>query len=134
MVANDLNCLFVGAYSSVGSETEELAANGSFRYGVDVWTFRQGGVAYIINDTDGEAISWIILLEVIEDRKDLSWCCIFGTKAVASTDDERLVWLVEVGFNHVKIERFADGTWFFCAIENCNLLYSLRNYAEEMFS
>ena len=79
LIADDFDSALVGANRTIAAEAPEHAARGAFRGDVEYFFLREGGVRYIINDTNGEVVFRFSLLEVVEDsqgdRQDRIPCC-----------------------------------------------------------
>lgn len=69
LIADDFDSALVGANRTIAAEAPEHAARGAFRGDVEYFFLREGGVRYIINDTNGEVVFRFSLLEVVEDSQ-----------------------------------------------------------------
>ena len=77
VVADNLDCVFVCADSTVRTESPELTTGCSLGCGVDSLTQFKRVICDIIDDTDGELIFRLIRCEVVEYGNELCRGCIF---------------------------------------------------------
>lgn len=133
VVSDDLDGVLVGTYSTVGTETVELALVCTLLGQRYLLTYRQGLVCHIICDTDGEVCLGLVLLEVLEHCEYLGRTGVFGRKTVTSADHERSI-SAHLGKCRldIKIERFADTSRLLAAVQDSNSLDALGQYPEEI--
>ena len=136
-VTDNLDGVLVGTHGTVGTQTEEHGLE-EVAFELEVRVDGEARVANVVVDTDGEACLRFCLGEFVEDGLDHSRREFLGGKTVAATDHLRHSHLAcHHGFGNsgqgVLEERFASGTRFLAAVEDGNLLDSLREGCNDGF-
>ena len=134
MVTDDLDGVLVCTDRTVAAETPELAADGAFGSGIRRVLFVEREMGHVIDDTDGEAVLRFIGFEVFEGSKDACRRRILRTETVAAANNLSGDAMGCESGNNVEVKRFALRAGFLGSVENGNLLNSLRNGFDELFS
>jgi len=129
VVADDLDAVFVCTHGAIGAQAPEFAGNGAFRYGEDLFIEGQRKLADVIVDTHAKAME-TALLQVFVYGQYHGGGKFFAGEAIASTD--HLDVLALQGRDHVQIERLADGSGFFGAVQHSDAFHALGQSGEEM--
>ena len=136
-VTDNLDGVLVGTHGTVGTQTEEHSLE-EVAFQLEVRVDGEARVADVVVDTDGEACFRSVLGEFVVNGLDHSRGEFLGGKTVAATDHLRHSHLAgHHGFGNggqgVLEERFASGTRFLAAVEDGNLLDSLRESGNDGF-
>ena len=131
VIADNLDGILVGTDSTIGTKAPELAGNAPI-----IWLWEgnrsQGKMGYIIGDAKGKVMSWTIGFQMFKYSHNIFWNDILGAESITAANDADIP--VRCGYStlYIQIQRFANSTWFACAVQYGNLLYRFRKLAEEM--
>ncbi len=130
VVADDLDGVLIGADRTVCTQTPEFTVGRSFRSRDQRSTGLKRQVCHVIHDTDGE----FLLRCIVIDCNDLCRRGVFGTKAITSGKDRRIVELRSLQrCNHIQVKRLAKCARLFGSVKNRNLFYRIRNRFDQCF-
>jgi len=130
VVDNDLDGIFVGTNSTVGSKTPEEALGGALWKAVKGWAnWKLVGTAV---ETDSEAVLWVEGFEVLVDGFSMVGSEVFGTNAITSAND--LAWedVVESS-SYIAVEGFSAAGNFTNFIKNTDALGGGWKSSKEVF-
>ena len=133
VVADDFDSGFVSANSTIRTKAPEFAGcktcciKRHFRF------TRQGEVCNVVFDAECEAIERMFFFEFFEYCEEVFRQYVFGTHTSAAADDVNVKTFFFSKANDIEVQRFAEGTRFFCAIDNSDFLNCFRQYVEEIF-
>ena len=132
IVSDDLAGIFVCTDGSVRPKPPELAGDNALASCDDVFTYRQGSVCYVIDNTDGEVIL-LLTFHVVIDSFDLSRSSILRAQAVTAAEqaDTGPATLQDSGA-HVFVQRFTESTWFLGTVERGKHFAAFGNCSEQM--
>ncbi len=135
MVTDDLDAVLVGANGTVGTKAVELAADQILGSDVQLFPDGQGGVGHIIGDAHGEVVLGLVEGQVVEDSLDHGGRELLGAQAVAPAHNLN-VGASSLGerAHNIQVERLAQGTGLFGAVEDCDALDRLGDNLNKVFS
>ena len=128
VVTDDLDGVLVSTYSTVGTQTPELAVDGSCRSSNQRSANLKRQIGNIIYDTQSE----FLFCCVVVNSNDLCRCGILGTKTVTACEYRNSF---ELGAfqsgNNVQIQRLAHSARLFSSIQNSDLFNCLRDSIDQ---
>ena len=84
MIADDFNGLFVGTYRTIRTKSPEFTGDSSFGGGVWYLSSFKGSIGYIICDTNGKMVLWILLFQIVKYTGNVVRSGIFRTQTKSS--------------------------------------------------
>ena len=89
MVADNLDCAFVGADSAVTAQAPEFTAFGRGRSSIQRGSYRQRGIGNIVNDAYSEIIFRFCCSKIFKKPPALQTESALYCPAITAADDER---------------------------------------------
>ena len=134
VVTDNLYWVLVSTNGTVSTKTIELSLVCAFTTQwnlLNLWERSEGNV---INDTYCEVVLWLWQLEVVINSDNLSWCCIWRTKTITTTNDQWLVLnIVECALN-IEVQWLTLCTWLLSTVKNSDALNRLWNCSEQVLN
>ena len=132
VVTNNLDRVFVGSHSTIGTQAIETSFESTFWKDRYFRKDRQRFESNVVNYTYSELVHWIFCFQVVENRNDVSRSSIFRRQTITTTYNHRFavsrdIFASSESFNYVHVQWVAISTGFFSSVKNAYTFYCFRN-------
>ncbi len=132
MVPDNGNRILVGSHGPVGSEAEELAADGPRGGGHDLLRHRQGGAANVVDNPYRKMVFGLIQAQVVEDRLYHGGIKFLLAQSVAAAHNKgRLLPFHEYRAD-ILVQGFSQGARLLGPVQDRQAAAGLRQHGEEV--
>ena len=133
VVADNFDGVLVCANCAVGSEAVEFGFIGALVAERHLFGEGEGCKGHIVDDAYGEVVFGHGECEVLEHADNLCRGGVFRGQAIASAYYDGGVFFAIEALFYIEEQGLAVGTWFFCAVKDCDAFGCCWHCGEEVF-
>ena len=133
MVADDFDGVLVCTNRTIAAKTPELTFRSAFCCGVRGRLLLQREIGHVIGDAQRKHVLRLVLLQLVINSEYRRWRGILRAQTITAACNHNVVLacVAQCGY-HVEIERLALCARLLGAVEDCNLLCTLRNCCNKL--